>query len=615
MLWVALGCFGASVSAQAAPAVAESRPWADTNRDGLSETLRAVYDAENRPNLGPIFELLTEGQTEPFALLGHNPRNAFGFGSSWCMGPDVDADGIPDLFVCSPLEIVDANRRGRVYVFSKRYMGVYSEFTGDIGETFGVAIAGVTPDTSGVPTELQVITHRQDSAGNVWRRYTVLNAVGVRLQTSSPEASELVLFNGDINDDGVIDAFDVQAVVDVVNSQTPENPGENAPPLRNTHEEGNYGSIFDTDRDGIMTSNDIELPSKSIGQTTPTSAGFDESSFLDSAPVHGLTQEYTGSRSDARTVDPFLVVPGMTYNPITRCWEGISPLGRWARNCLSYVRFQLLGTGSGSGGGGGGGGGSGGSGSGGGGAGGAQNACEAVLRRNPLTHVPGPETNPVMLLPGDVERVSVNIIKQPDGDVKYYVVSTDSSVAPISTHEDWNFVGPTGQPANTPTNERVRFEDSVQVGGSQSVFVFGRKPGTCRIELRVDSPSGPLCASIEVRVGGRYRVEVDKPVLFEPHVEGQVLSDGTVSGLGGWLAQHSRRDSTHKLPASEPRSAESNGGDTELPLLNPPIIERLPIRHRAGRMGVTHAFAVAANKVKVRPTALRIIVQDRDGGR
>lgn len=229
--------------------------------------------------------------------------------------------------------------------------------------------------------------------------------------------------------------------------------------------------------------------------------------------------------------------------------------------------------------------------------------------------MPGAPTGPVMLLPGDVERVSVRIVRRPDVEVKFYIVSSDSSVAPLSSHEDWKFVGPMGQPSNTPESERVRFVNSIPFGDTQDIFVFGRKPGTCRIELRVDGPSGPLCASIEVRVGGRYRVEVDRPVLFEPSLSGQIQEDGSVSGVGGWLAEHSRRNAQHKMPQSTPRVAEANGEDGELPFTNPPIIERLPISFRSGRMGVTQAFAIEANKVKVKPSTVRVRVFDKDNGK
>ncbi|HYD00203.1 MAG TPA: hypothetical protein VEB22_03175, partial [Phycisphaerales bacterium] len=199
------------------------------------------------------------------------------FGYNFSAGPDLDGDGVPELWIADPAAREFVNGRGCVYVYSWRQSAPLLRLQGPPTDMLGSDLRIVTAD-GGATWTVRVASHFQDIFGHVYERWNTFSPTGQLTSTQHPSQATLVLKSGDVDKDLSTDPEDVNKVY------------VKAAELMD--ELGITGQKHDEDLDGddFVDSADILKVLEAVGVPEPSVTSLTEEALYNIAPTRGLSR-------------------------------------------------------------------------------------------------------------------------------------------------------------------------------------------------------------------------------------------------------------------------------------------------------------------------------------
>lgn len=275
-LFVLLACLFPFNLLLADPPVATEAhaPWADITGDGVPEQIRlrpVVRDGVNGFDFG-VWNPVGDHYLGDIAKMPETPGM---LGYVFSFGPDLDGDGLPELWIADPAAREFVNGRGCVYVYSWQDPLPLMKLQGPGTDTLGTDMRIQTPD-NGTTWTVHVASHFQDIFGHVYERWSTFNTLGQRTSTDLPSTATLVLKSGDVDKNLSTDQTDVAAVY------------QKAADLM--ADLGITGQKHDEDLDGddFVDAADILSVINSLGVPEPQAASLTETSIYSVAPQRAL---------------------------------------------------------------------------------------------------------------------------------------------------------------------------------------------------------------------------------------------------------------------------------------------------------------------------------------
>lgn len=186
----------------------------DIDGDGVPEIV-GTLDGSVYPD-GRKRVIIFSGATAEELIRIKEPFNGGAFAADVLLGPDLNEDGVPDLWVTIPL----AKRKqgwGETRVYSGddgRWIG---SLQGAMSDIAGAALRiGGDSDGDGI-NEVLMSSDFVDESFNVWREWVRIGPgqariPGIPAWGDDVPATELLLQGADLNADGVVDALDVSLI-------------------------------------------------------------------------------------------------------------------------------------------------------------------------------------------------------------------------------------------------------------------------------------------------------------------------------------------------------------------------------------------------------------------
>ncbi|MDP1661835.1 MAG: hypothetical protein Q8L55_07950, partial [Phycisphaerales bacterium] len=248
--------------------------WADVTGDGIAEEIR--LRAVVREGLsGFDFGVWNPVGDQYLGDIARMPDAPGMFGYVFGAGPDLDGDGLPEIWIADPAAREYVNGRGCVYVYSWQHSLPLMKLQGPPTDTLGTDIRIQTPD-SGATWSVHVASHFQDIFGHVYQRWSQYSTAGQLQSTEPPSAGVLILKSGDVDKTLSTDQADVEKVY------------QKAAELM--LELGISGQKHDEDLDGndLVDAADILAVINSLGVPEPSAASLTASSVYNVAPQRSL---------------------------------------------------------------------------------------------------------------------------------------------------------------------------------------------------------------------------------------------------------------------------------------------------------------------------------------
>lgn len=193
--------------------VEPSVPWADVTGDGVPEHIRlraVVRGGLNGFDFG-VWNVAGSGGEQYLGDIARMPDAPGMFGYAFTLGPDLDGDSLPELWIADPAAREFFSGRGCVYVYSWQHSTPMLKLQGPPTDTLGTDLKVQTTD-NGQSWSVHVASHFQDIFGHVYQRWNTFSVMGSLDSTEPPSAATLVVKSGDIDKNLSTDEGDIASV-------------------------------------------------------------------------------------------------------------------------------------------------------------------------------------------------------------------------------------------------------------------------------------------------------------------------------------------------------------------------------------------------------------------